>query len=143
MAPRKKNNPSRRAFIIAVLMAMLLLIGYQAYDWWKRNHPRFVRYREFGIEIPVSYSVHGIDVSRYQGEIDWKEVKEMNVRNIRLSFVFIKATEGLNSTDPYFKRNWKLGLSLFHYQPQRGRTGGQFYSHGKPAKRRPAARAGY
>jgi lysozyme len=108
MAPRKKSNPSRRIFIIAVLMGLLLLIGYQAYDWWNRNHPRFVRYREFGIEIPVNYSVHGIDVSRYQGTIDWKEVKAMNVRNIRLSFAFIKATEGINSTDPYFKRNWKL-----------------------------------
>jgi len=31
----------------------------------------------------------------------------MKVDNIRLHFAFIKATEGNNDHDPYFKRNWK------------------------------------
>jgi lysozyme len=31
----------------------------------------------------------------------------MEVEDIRIGFAFIKATEGISSFDPYFKRNWK------------------------------------
>lgn len=34
-------------------------------------------------------------------------VQEMNVHDIKLGFVFIKATEGIGNIDPFFKRNWK------------------------------------
>ncbi len=66
-----------------------------------------MRYHEFGISIPANYEIHGIDVSRYQEAVSWKLVKEMRVRDVQLGFVFIKATEGTNLTDPLFKRNWK------------------------------------
>lgn len=76
-------------------------------QWWRTRDTRFVRYKEFGIDIPVNYSIHGIDVSRYQGVVDWKEVKAMNIRGISMKFAFIKATEGIGGKDPSFKRNWK------------------------------------
>ena len=44
--------------------------------------------------------LNGIDVSRYQGQIDWAAV----ARNV--SFVSIKATEGATFTDPSFAVNW-------------------------------------
>src|SRR3546814_9544687 len=31
----------------------------------------------FGIHIPTRYEIHGIDVSRYQGRIDWEKVAAM------------------------------------------------------------------
>lgn len=68
---------------------------------------QFVRYPEFGIPVPAEYEIHGIDVSKYQQNISWEAVKEMNVHDIKLGFAFIKATEGLENVDPYFKRNWK------------------------------------
>lgn len=68
---------------------------------------QFVRYPEFGIPIPAEYEIHGIDVSRYQQNISWDMVKDMNVHDIKLQFAFIKATEGVANMDPYFKRNWK------------------------------------
>jgi lysozyme len=68
---------------------------------------RFVKYREFGIAIPESYAIHGIDVSRYQQMIAWDAVKEMRVKNISIRFAFIKATEGIGNVDPQFRRNWK------------------------------------
>jgi len=68
---------------------------------------KFTRYPEFGISIPENYSIHGIDVSKYQSTIAWDEVKAMKVKNIRLGFAFIKATEGIGNTDPRFKHNWK------------------------------------
>lgn len=46
--------------------------------------------------------LHGIDVSRYQAEVNWAHVKESNI-----AFAFIKATEGNFLKDRYFDRNWE------------------------------------
>ena len=50
--------------------------------------------------------MHGIDVSHHQDNIDWEAVKAMQVKNIRIGFAFIKATEGLGRVDNTFRRNW-------------------------------------
>lgn len=63
-------------------------------------------YPGFQIEIPNGYQIHGIDVSRYQGVVNWKEVKNMEVKGIRIGFAYIKATEGTNIVDGQFRRNW-------------------------------------
>jgi lysozyme len=52
---------------------------------------------------PTDYAVHGIDVSKYQGEIDWASVKASGVR-----FAWIKATEGGDVVDTKFAQNWFL-----------------------------------
>lgn len=64
-------------------------------------------YPGFEITIPQGYSIHGIDVSRYQGNINWKEVEGMKDKNVQIGFVFIKATEGRSHVDRKFRRNWK------------------------------------
>ncbi|SDE69855.1 lysozyme [Mucilaginibacter pineti] len=64
-------------------------------------------YKSFNIRIPSGYTVHGIDVSSYQGKINWQKVKAMNEDGVHISFAFIKATEGVLSMDPYFQRNWR------------------------------------
>ena len=48
------------------------------------------------------YEVVGVDVSRYQGNIDWEIISSQN-----FSFAFIKATEGSNHVDKYFSTNWE------------------------------------
>jgi lysozyme len=55
----------------------------------------------------VEYSIHGIDVSKYQQVIAWEEVQKMQVKKIKLGFAFIKATEGIGNMDPQFRRNWR------------------------------------
>lgn len=76
-------------------------------NWWLERQAGLIRYREFGINIPANYSLHGIDVSRYQQMINWDAVKAMNVQETRIHFAFIKATEGNDNTDNCFKRNWR------------------------------------
>lgn len=44
----------------------------------------------------------GIDVSRYQGTVDWAKVKAAGCK-----YAFIKATEGRTWVDPMFARNWR------------------------------------
>ena len=50
---------------------------------------------------PAAYPVHGIDVSRWQPEIDWHTARAHGV-----SFAFIKATEGDDHADPDFPAHW-------------------------------------
>ena len=79
------------------------------------------------------YAVRGVDVSRYQGEIDWGWLSR------GLSFAFIKATEGASTIDPYFALNFenaaKTGLvtgayHFFDLQDLRRSPGGQFHLGG-------------
>ncbi len=49
-----------------------------------------------------AHPVHGIDVSKYQGQIDWEQVRAAGV-----SFAFIKATEGGDRLDSRFQENWE------------------------------------
>ena len=46
------------------------------------------------------FPVRGVDVSSYQGEIDWNVLSKENV-----SFAFIKSTEGSTHVDRYFENN--------------------------------------
>ncbi|MDR2465973.1 MAG: glycoside hydrolase family 25 protein [Prevotellaceae bacterium] len=66
------------------------------------------RRHAFGIRMPAGYTVHGIDVSRYQGEVDWSDMENYTYgRNtVRIAFAFIKATEGRSVKDACFDRNW-------------------------------------
>ncbi|MGA2637254.1 GH25 family lysozyme [Methylocella sp.] len=50
---------------------------------------------------PADYEVHGIDVSKYQGDIDWDSVRASGVQ-----FAWIKATEGGDRVDEKFAQNW-------------------------------------
>ena len=50
-------------------------------------------------DLPAQYSVHGIDVSKYQGDIDWHRVRGSGV-----GFAFIKATEGGDHADERLQR---------------------------------------
>jgi lysozyme len=49
-----------------------------------------------------AHPVHGVDVSKYQGQIDWDQVRGAGV-----SFAFIKATEGGDRVDSRFQENWE------------------------------------
>ena len=51
--------------------------------------------------MPVAYTP-GIDVSHWQGQIDWPAV-----RSAGKIFAFIKATEGTSYQDPAFPANWQ------------------------------------
>jgi lysozyme len=49
----------------------------------------------------------GIDVSFYQGTIDWATVANNNI-----SFAILKATEGLDIVDPNFATNWAASRAV-------------------------------
>lgn len=58
----------------------------------------------------------GIDISHWQGDIDWNKVPAEEIKH-----VFIKMSEGGTYTDPKFVTNWNsakksgLKVNVFHY----------------------------
>lgn len=72
--------------------------------------------------------IFGIDVSQYQGKIDWDNVEAIE-EQFELKFVVVRATAGSNKVDLKFKKNWKnLTESLYiqgayhYYRPDENST---------------------
>jgi len=69
----------------------------------------------------TDFAVQGIDVSRYQLQVNWPEVAQQGIH-----FAFVKATEGATHTDTLFHKNWHLireaGLRRGAYHFFRPRT---------------------
>jgi len=87
---------------------------------WATLTTRYLTGRE-STPLLAGYSVHGIDVSTYQGRIDWPKVARQQVR-----FAFIKASEGATLRDARFGRNWRearaagiLSGAYHYFQPNR------------------------
>lgn len=49
----------------------------------------------------IEAQTRGIDVSKYQGTINWKKVAQSK----KVKYVYVKATEGTTIQDPYYKKN--------------------------------------
>lgn len=102
----KKTIQKRVGFSIVFLMMVLLIVGFLWYQG-------FIIPNSFAAK---SYPVKGIDVSSYQGEIEWQEFESQNIQ-----FAFIKATEGSTFVDQYFKKNWEdaantsLRIGAYHF----------------------------
>lgn len=107
MAKLKKLPIGWKIVLFTLLLAITGMLGMNIYEWWIERRARFIRYDAFGTDIPANYSIHGIDVSKYQDIIDWESVRNMQVENVKIGFAFIKATEGNNNRDRHFNRNWK------------------------------------
>lgn len=62
------------------------------------------------------YDVQGVDVSHYQGEIDWNVLQKNDI-----DFAFIKATEGSSHVDKNFLINWEeasktnMKIGAYHF----------------------------
>ena len=99
-----------RSRLLLLSLAFGLLAGGVGIAYWFVQSGRWVP----ATPSPEAYPVRGIDVSRHQGTISWPEVAASGV-----DFVYMKATEGGDWTDPEFARNWaeagRLGLARGAY----------------------------
>ena len=107
----------RKVFLTLIMFSLLAACGQRSSAPAPQQAPQsgeahmsFLATPRFGDLAPVdwagrapsAYPVHGIDVARYQGEIDWRRA-----RNAGVSFAYIKATEGGDYLDPMFKDHWQ------------------------------------
>ena len=122
---RAPRGPWLRGLLVLLVLGLLLGGTYYARHQVQLNRyarRAWVTLTKNGLTgrektpLLAGYSVHGIDVSAYQGRIDWPEVARNRVR-----FAFIKASEGGTLRDPRFARNWREARSAgvlrgaYHY----------------------------
>lgn len=89
--------------IILVLLTVIIL-----YASAKTNY--------LACKLAESYGVRGVDVSHYQGDINWNVLAGEDI-----DFAFIKATEGSGHVDTRFYENWEgadatdLKIGAYHF----------------------------
>ena len=88
-----------RLFLLALLLCALG-VGAVALLRWQGH---LLRADESN---PEEWDVFGVDVSTYQGKVDWTALSNQGV-----SFAFIKATEGSSLQDVRFAENWEGALA--------------------------------
>ena len=90
---------------------LLLFLGGIVYAWvfyYFFVSPTGFRWRALygDAEYPEGYEIHGIDISHYQGDIDWTKLKTAKIKNSPVKFILIKSTEGSNKLDENFNDNF-------------------------------------
>lgn len=78
--------------LVGLVCGLAVLVGFGAAvvnGWLHLNNPS-----------AEHYPVRGVDVSRYQGTIDWPRIAAQNIQ-----FAYLKATEGSSHVDPTFAIN--------------------------------------
>ena len=82
---------------------------YIAFFYYLFVSPYGFRWRALYGEVnyPEGYDIHGIDISHYQGDINWEVLRNQGtIDDCPIRFVMIKATEGSTKIDEYFDENF-------------------------------------
>lgn len=105
--------PGWAFWVGALCVVMLCLFMWRAFTSVKDDD--FVAY-------PEGFTVYGIDVSRYQTDINWELVcNKARINNEPVSFAFIKATEGADKVDPKYAyndretRKYNIPRAAYHF----------------------------
>ena len=96
----------RHLLIVSIVIAFsigfyYLCIRPYAYRW-RPCHGK----KNYGVCMPLHYEVHGVDISHYQGLIDWERLALNKEAEFPIHFVFLKATEGGTLGDETFTQNF-------------------------------------
>lgn len=113
-----KLSDKLKARILAslfILINILVIRNYDSFMQWYRYQSfsigcpgnNYKRYADFNISIPKGYTVHGIDVSHFCCEVDWKAVKKVRIDSVSVQFAFLRSTMGSSGIDFQFENNWK------------------------------------
>ena len=62
--------------------------------------------KAYGVCMPAGFHIHGIDVSHYQGNIDWQRLTQTRQSQFPIHFIFMKASEGGHYGDRVFQANF-------------------------------------
>lgn len=102
---------------------VMIVLAYVWFFYYFFVGPFGFRWRALygDVTYPEGYEIHGIDISHYQGEIDWEELRDKGkIKDSPIRFIMIKATEGSTQIDPMFKSN-------FHESREHGFTRGAYH----------------
>lgn len=124
----RRNNKGRKLIIALIIILTCTIIGYFTYPYYQpflaQQYERFFvksktpatpidTYRE----MYPQYTIYGIDVSHYQGLINWSTLTANN----KIDFAIARATYGKNGKDAYYVYNHKvlhdkeIPMGAYHY----------------------------
>ena len=85
-----------------------LAVGYSLLFYFFFVSPTGFRWRAIygDPDYPEGYRIYGIDVSRYQGTINWNRLRNALIDRLPIRFVIIKSTEGDSHIDTKFRDNF-------------------------------------
>jgi lysozyme len=105
----RKETPAWVRYLLSIVVSvvfMLLFFYFFIRPYMYRWKPCY-GLKGYGVCMPYGFKVHGIDVSHYQGKVDWAELaKAQNDEQFPLRFVFMKASEGGDLADDAFQANF-------------------------------------
>jgi lysozyme len=94
-------------YFLGLIAGLSLLAGCSStsYDVLQSaaNHPpkfQDQKPHDFDGNVPHGFDIHGTDVSKWNGPIDWAQVRKSGIQ-----FAFIKSTEGTDRLDSAFDTN--------------------------------------
>lgn len=112
-SPRKRTGRHLPRWALWLLEGCVAILFAGAFYWWAirpyayRWKPCYGR-EGYGVCIPCSFEVHGIDISHHQGSIDWERLGACRqAADFPLYFIFMKATEGGDYSDDCFRHNFE------------------------------------
>lgn len=104
--PRKKKKTKKKSrnylLIILLVLMVTLPLGLLFVVKYRQAHHRLPKGEN--TNLTNSNYLFGIDISHYQGNINWDRLK---TSEHPIKYIFIRATMGKNGKDYHFKKNWK------------------------------------
>lgn len=123
---RKRSSNTRRRRKTVSSAVPYFLRKYPRWTWWVCGigvisvyiwlfyyffvSPTGFRWRALYGEAnyPDGYEIHGVDISHYQGDIDWDDLRNAMIEGCPIRFIMIKATEGSSRVDEKFNDNFYM-----------------------------------
>lgn len=114
--PRKKKSSSWN-WIAFLIFVVALGSGYFVFKFRKQIERALGEYSQKSTPLTealkfeqvfsnFSDGILGIDVSEYQGKIDFAGL-QLQIQNRRIEFIVVRATMGKDGVDARYKRNWE------------------------------------
>ena len=117
----KQINKKYLVLIFSFGCIILLLIAAEAYYLNSENvKPAIFKTHEEKIFENYKNKIFGIDISHYQGRVEWGKLKKIN-KETEISFIIMRAAVGEDDEDQEFSTNWyhakKLNIirGAYHY----------------------------
>lgn len=109
---KKKEELKEMPSWCKYLLGFLIVVVFSGVFYYFFIRPYAYRWKPcygmkgYGVCMPHGYKVHGIDISHYQGNINWKMLEQTRQGQFPIQFIFMKATEGGDYPDKRFVANF-------------------------------------
>ncbi|MBR1666959.1 MAG: glycoside hydrolase family 25 protein [Bacteroidaceae bacterium] len=103
-----RRNPFRRvpSYVLWTALGIIVVI-YITFFYKTFVGPYSFRWKAlYGNVTYPKGQIRGLDISHYQGDINWDKLRNAQIQGAPVSFVFVKATQGTNIWDENFNQNF-------------------------------------